>query len=154
MPSQTGTEKAYSLANMKTFRQDSRSKVAQYDRIFNETMAAPLNRRLNSLMEDKRFIEGSNTYKRARIKDVLKDQKAVIKDAMDVMSSESYLAKMKYDTINKARDSAQYENAIRSMNDYFKKKGIEPKPIDDYTPRDLLQLQSIIEYFKYIEKGN
>jgi len=40
------------------------------------------------------------------------------------------------------------------MNDYFKKKGIEPKPIDDYTPRDLLQLQSIIEYFKYIEKGN
>jgi len=58
MPSQTGTEKAYSLANMKTFRQDSRSKVAQYDRIFNETMAAPLNRRLNSLMKIRDLLRG------------------------------------------------------------------------------------------------
>jgi len=154
VPDQTATEKAYSLANMKGFRQDSRSKVAAYDKIFNETMSAPLNRSLNNLMEDPKFSKGSNTYKRARIKDVIKKQKSTMREAMGVMSTESYMEKLKYDTINKAKTSEQFENAMRAMKDYFKDKGMEPKNINDYTPKDLMHLQYIIEAYKFLDKGN
>ena len=154
VPDQTTTEKVYSLAGMKGFRQDSRSKRAAYDKIFNETMAAPLNRELNRLLEDPKFIKGANTYKRARVKDILKNQKKIIREVMGVSSNESYIEKLKYDTINKAKTGEQFENAMRRMNEYFKKRGLKAKNIDDYEIRDIMQLQYFMEAYKFLDKGN
>jgi len=144
----TASEKAYSLAEMKTWTADSRSKIPHYDRIFNQTMAPILESKMNALLRDKRFKEGDLQYKRDRVKNVLTETRKVVRGALDVSSGETFLDRMRY----KASTNGTKEQQEKAM-EVLRERGVEAS-LDDFNFRELQMYNSYIEYLKFIAKGN
>ena len=144
----TAAEKAYSLAEMKTWTADSRSKIPHYDRIFNQTMAPILESKMNALLRDKRFREGDLQYKRDRVKNVLTETRKVVRGALDVSSGETFLDRMRY----KASTNGTKEQQEKAM-EVLRERGVEAS-LEDFNFRELQMYNSYIEYLKFIAKGN
>lgn len=144
----TAAEKAYSLAEMKTWTADSRSKIPHYDRIFNQTMAPILETKMNALLRDKRFQSGDLQYKRDRVRDVLNQTRKTVREALDVSTGETFLDRMRY----KASTNGTKEQQEKAMK-VLKERGVEAG-LEDFNFRELQMYNSYIEYLKFIAKGN
>ena len=163
---QTASEKLYTLANLKTFRADSRSKVPMYDRLFNDLLSPILERKARALLSDQKFIKGSNSYKRARATKILEEVKRTVQKGMSHVSEEHRINKRRYDTINKARNSEEYKNAVSCMHDLRLRrmrdrgatedslKQIEAKDPLDYNDTELNQFEYMLKAYKELRKGN
>ena len=144
----TAAEKAYSMAEMKTWTADSRSKMTQYDRVFNSSIAPLLETKLSKLIQDKRFIEGDLSYRRDRLKAALNEARGTIRDHLDSTSGTNFIERMRY----KASTKGNKEQRAKAMK-FMQSKGVEAR-LEDFNFRELQMYNSYIEHLNYIAKGN
>jgi len=116
VPGKTSSEKVYTMAGLKGFKANKRSQVAMYDRLFNETMSPLLERKARKLLADKKFINGTNTYRRQEVSKILKQTRSAINEAMPLLSENHRINKQRYDTINYSGGSEQYKNAKKAFH--------------------------------------
>ena len=81
-PARTSTEQAYSMANMAEWTASERTKMPEYDRIFNQTVAPLLERRMEGLLRDKRYVEGNSDVRKAMLKSELTAARKQVRDFM------------------------------------------------------------------------
>tara|TARA_R110001599_G_scaffold212674_2_gene410390 strand:+ start:2583 stop:6242 length:3660 start_codon:yes stop_codon:yes gene_type:complete len=94
----TATEKTYSMAEMKAWTQDMRSKIPAYDKIFNQAIAPMLEPKMNMLLKSKEFLEADIKDRRLLVKKrVLQPTRATLRRYLDTRSDDvSGLERAKY----------------------------------------------------------
>ena len=124
VPGRTATEKVYSLSGIKGWSKDQRSNMPAYDRIFNETMAPILERRMGKLLNDPRFKAKSITEKRTDVNSVVANIRTMVRKMVQTQSrGEDYLATIRYKTM-KNGNKEQKALAMKHMRDMGVKVGI------------------------------
>ena len=139
----TATEKAYTLSELQTWKADQRSQIPMYDRIFNETLAPVLERRMTRLLKSKNFREGDLAYKRGRVKEELKRARKQVRDNFSFLTSEGYMEQERYKASNKGTKEQQ-KKALSMM----KQRGVDAD-IKDFNFRELRMYNSIIDHLNY-----
>ena len=124
LPGRTATEKVYSLSGIKGWSKDQRSNMPAYDRIFNETMAPILERRMGKLLNDPRFKAKSITEKRTDVNSVVTNIRTMVRKMVQTQSrGEDYLATIRYKTMGNG-NKEQKALAMKHMRDMGVKVGI------------------------------
>ena len=165
VPGRTASEKVYTMAGLEGFKANKRSQVAMYDRLFNETMAPMLERKARKLLADKKFLNGTNTYRRQEVSKILKQTRSVINEAMPHLSDNHRINKNRYDTINYSGNSEQFKNAKKTFHklrlDKLRSEGATDAELKDLKIKDpltmseseLTQFRSILSLYKDLAKG-
>jgi len=124
VPGRTATEKVYSLSGIKGWSKDQRSNMPAYDRIFNETMAPILERRMGKLLNDPRFKAKNITEKRTDVNSVVANIRTMVRKMVQTQSrGEDYLATIRYKTMGNG-NKEQKALAMKHMRDMGVKVGI------------------------------
>ena len=165
VPGKTASEKVYTMAGLKGFKANKRSQVAMYDRLFNETMSPLLERKARKLLADKKFINGTNTYRRQEVSKILKQTRSAINEAMPLLSENHRINKQRYDTINYSGGSEQYKNAKKAFHKIRLEKlrdegatadelkALEIKDPLTMNESELTQFKAILSLYKETAKG-
>jgi len=116
LPGRTATEKVYSLAGIKAWSKDQRSNIPAYDRIFNETMAPLLERRMAVLLNGTGFQELDLTAKRDKVTDVVRQVRKTVSDAVQsgATGGPDYMEALRYKSLRNG-SSAQRTKAMKEM---------------------------------------
>ena len=115
----TATEKAYSMAEMKSWTQDMRTKIPEYDKVFNTAIAPVLETRMNKLIKNKRFLEADIGERRKLIKEfVLNPTRKLIRNHLDSTSGTKYFERQKYKASQKGDKFLRksFENDARTWS--------------------------------------
>jgi len=124
VPGRTATEKVYSLSGIKGWSKDQRSNMPAYDRIFNETMAPLLERRMGKLLNDPRFKAKNITEKRTDVNSVVANIRTMVRKMVQTQSrGDDYLATIRYKTMGNG-NKEQKALAMKHMRDMGVKVGI------------------------------
>ena len=104
----------YSLSGIKSWTKDQRSNIPAYDRIFNETMAPILERRMGLLLNNPNFKKLSLTEKRSRVNKEVQVIRSMVRDVVEVSSTgEDYLQVLR----KKALSNGSSEQRARAMSE-------------------------------------
>ena len=136
----TATEQAYTLANLQSWKQDQRSNIPTYDRLFNAGLAPMLEKRMQVLLSSKRFQDGDLEYKRGRVKYELKKARDQLRDYFDIPGSSAYLDQQRYRASTKGT-KAQQSKAMK----YMKSLGVDAE-LKDFNFRELKTYESYIDH--------
>ena len=136
----TATEQAYTMTELQSWKQDQRSQIPMYDRIFNETLAPVLEKRMQRLIQSKRFKEGDLEYKRGRVKHVLKEARNDIRKHMDIPNASGYMDQQRYRASTKGTKLQQ----AKAMK-YMKSLGVSAD-LKDFNFRELKTYESYIDH--------
>ena len=136
----TATEQAYTMTELQSWKQDQRSQIPMYDRIFNETLAPVLEKRMQRLIQSKRFKEGDLEYKRGRVKHVLKEARDDIRKHMDIPNASGYMDQQRYRASTKGT-KLQKTKAMK----YMKSLGVNAE-LKDFNFRELKTYESYIDH--------
>ena len=136
----TATEQAYTLANLQSWKQDQRSNIPTYDRLFNAGLAPMLEKRMQVLLSSKRFQDGDLEYKRGRVKYELKKARDQLRDYFDIPGSSAYLDQQRYRASTKGT-KAQQKKAMR----YMESLGVDAE-LKDFNFRELKTYESYIDH--------
>lgn len=141
----TATEKAYSMAEMKSWTQDMRTKIPEYDKVFNTAIAPVLETRMNKLIKNKRFLEADIDERRKLVKEfVLNPTRKLIRDHLDSTSGTKYFERQKYKASQKG-DKFLRQKAMEMM----KERGIDVNEVRDFTSmRELMMFNSFIDHLE------
>jgi len=145
-PGRTATEKAYTMANMHTWKANERTNIPAYDKILNSMVAPVLEAHTDRLVRTPEFKKASVTGKRRMLKNVVRDVKAYVKEQIDDGYAEpkTELLRLK----NKASSKATKEIRQEALS-LMKKKYNVSGGIEDFTPREL---DMFLEYVEYLEE--
>ena len=136
----TATEQAYSLANLQSWKQDQRSNIPTYDRLFNAGLAPMLEKRMQMLLSSKRFQDGDLEYKRGRVKYELKKARDQLRDYFEIPGSSAYLDQQRYRASTKGT-KGQQSKAMK----YMKSLGVDAE-LKDFNFRELKTYESYIDH--------
>ena len=141
----TATEKAYSMAEMKSWTQDMRTKIPEYDKVFNTAIAPVLETRMNKLIKNKRFLEADIGERRKLVKEfVLNPTRKLIRDHLDSTSGTKYFERQKYKASQKG-DKFLREKAMKMMRE----RGVDVNEVRDFTSmRELMMFNSFIDHLE------
>ena len=141
----TATEKAYSMAEMKSWTQDMRTKIPEYDKVFNTAIAPVLETRMNKLIKNKRFLEADIGERRKLIKEfVLNPTRKLIRDHLDSTSGTKYFERQKYKASQKG-DKFLRQKAMEMMQE----RGVDVNEVRDFTSmRELMMFNSFIDHLE------
>lgn len=117
VPGRTATEKMYSLSGIKSWTKDQRSNIPAYDRIFNETMAPILERRMGLLLNNPKFKKLNITDKRSRINKEVQTIRSMVRDTVEITSTgQDYLQVLRKKALSNGT-SEQRAQAMRQMRE-------------------------------------
>lgn len=117
VPGRTATEKVYSLSGIKSWTKDQRSNIPAYDRIFNETMAPILERRMGLLLNNPEFKKLNITDKRSRINKEVQTIRSMVRDTVEITSTgQDYLQVLRKKALSNGT-SEQRAQAMRQMRE-------------------------------------
>ena len=136
----SATEQAYTMTELQSWKQDQRSQIPMYDRIFNEKLAPILEKRMQRLIQSKRFKEGDLEYKRGRVKHVLKEVRDDIRDNMDIPRASGFMEQQRYRASTKG-NKLQKAKAMK----YMKSLGVNAD-LKDFNFRELKTYESYIDH--------
>ena len=145
----TAAEKAYSMAEMKVWTADSRTKMTQYDRIFNSSIAPLLEPKMNKLVESKAFKEADLAKRRDMVRGVLSNAKATIRNYLDSTSGDNFLARLRY----KASTKGNKDQKSKAMKFMREQHGVTGR-LEDFNYRELQMYNSYIKHLQYIGETN
>ena len=117
LPGRTASEKVYSLSGIKSWSKDQRSNIPAYDRIFNETMAPLLERRMGRLLNDSSFKKMNLREKRSKVKYEVSQVRKLVSDAVQNASTgEDYMQALRYKALRNG-DSAIRIEVMKEMRE-------------------------------------
>lgn len=130
----TATEKAYSMAEMHSWKASERTKMPTYDRLLNEVIAPSLERNTQKLLYSRKFKEAGLTERRSMLKSMLKEVK---KNARaDVQSGQRGIEGKRLRLANLASRKGNKEIRQEAMGFMQRKYGIE-SPLEDFSFTEL-----------------
>ena len=144
-PSRTAVEKAYSMTDMFAWTASERTKIPEYDKIFNNFLAPILEREMQVLLDSPTFKNANVTNQRGMVKSRLREIKSEVRDHIrtghlgEEESRLSYAAKIE----GKPRETKR--EAMKMAKEQF---GIDGK-VEDMNFREL---GIILEYVEYLEE--
>ena len=136
----TSTEQAYTLTELQSWKQDQRSNIPAYDRIFNGTLAPVLEKRMQRLLKSKNFKEGDLEYRRGRVKYELKKARDEIRKHFDIVGTTGYMDQQRYRASTKGT-KLQQSKAMK----YMKSLGVNAD-LKDFNFRELKTYESYIDH--------
>ena len=141
----TATEKAYSMGDMFQWTASERTKIPEYDRIFNSFLAPILEREVTSLMRNKAYIRGDSTDKREMLREKVSNVKRVIRERM----REGYMGPeaSKLALVTKIEGTKKKSIRRKAMEMAKEQFGIEGA-VEDLNHREL---GIILDYIDYLE---
>ena len=145
----TAAEQAYSMSEMKTWTADSRTKMTQYDRVFNSAIAPMLEVKMQKLVESNRFKNADVGQRRGMIKDVMKKVRNTTREYLDATSGTNFLQRQRYKASTKGTKDQQFK-AIKYMKDKF---GVTAK-LENFSYKELQIYNSYIDHLKYLDETN
>ena len=146
-PARTGTEKAYSMAEMFPWQASERSKIPGYDRAFNSIIAPMLERQTNQLLRTKAFQEGNLTQRRQMLKTVVSDAKSQVRKYMKAGGGGRENAMLALVRTAEGRANKEIRNEAKRL--LKERRGIDASP-QDMNYQELTLYISYIDYLKDI----
>jgi len=143
----TATEKAYSMGDMFQWTASERTKIPEYDRIFNSFLAPILEREITSLLRHRAYIDGDSTDKREMLRTKVSNVKSHIRKRMRkgyMGGDASRLALVA--KIEGTKKKSVRRKAMEMAKEQF---GIEGA-VEDLTHRELGILTDYIDYLEDI----
>jgi hypothetical protein len=146
MPARTSTERAYSMANLLTYKAGERSRDPAYDRILNESIAAPLERVMDNLVRDERYINGDTNTRKIMLESRLRSLQSDMRAAIDAggMGPEGEIMALRR-TARRAGNAQKRELAMRAMEENLGFDG----GIEDMNVREMMYFMDYIDYLEY-----
>lgn len=140
------TEKAYSMANMADWTASERSKMPEYDKIFNSHLAPILEKATDVLIRDKRYVEGDTDTRKEMLRAVLRETKGSIREYLreDAPGTTQIVALR-----SKASEHGSKENrnkAKKAMKDRF---GITAT-VSEMNYKELKFFMDYVDYMKEV----
>tara|TARA_R100000234_G_scaffold115066_1_gene90707 strand:+ start:18 stop:3626 length:3609 start_codon:yes stop_codon:yes gene_type:complete len=145
----TASEQAYSMAEMQVWTADSRTKMPQYDRVFNSVIAPMLEVKMQKLVESKKFKEADVGSRRGQLKSLMSQSRDIIRDHLDATSGSDFMSRMRY-LASKKGTKDHKAKAKKYMKNKF---GITAR-LEDYSFRELNVYNSYIDHLKYLDETN
>ena len=144
----TATEKTYSMAEMKSWKQDMRTKLPEYDKIFNTAIAPLLEPKMNALLKDKKFLEGDIDTRRSLIKArVLNPTRKQVRDYMDATTGATRFEREKF-RVSQKGDKIKRKKALEMMRQDY---GIDVGEVRDFTSmREVMLFRQYIDYLDQV----
>lgn len=145
-PSRTSTEQAYSMANMAEWTASERSQLPEYDRIFNSAIAPILEGEMESLLRDRRYIEGDSRVRKLMLNERLTRVRRDIREYVGAGGgdTESEILSLRR-TASRTGNKAQRELAIEAMQEGF---GFDGGGVRDMSIRELNYFMDYIDYLE------
>jgi hypothetical protein len=136
------TEKAYSMANMAEWTASERSKMPEYDKVFNSHLAPILEKATDILIRDKRYVEGDSDTRKEMLRDVLSQTKAKIRKYLreDSPGSTQITA-----IRSKASEHGSKENRTRAKKAMKNRFNIDA-PVSEMNFRELKFFMDYVDY--------
>ena len=143
-PARTSTEHAYSMANMAEWTASERSRLPEYDRIFNTLIAPRLEREMERLVRDERFREGDGNVRKNMLNERLRRVRSSVREYMGAGggNSESFILSMRR-AAARAGNKQQREIAMDAMRQNF---GYDGEGIADMSVRELQYFMNYVDY--------
>ena len=145
----TAAEQVYSMAEMKTWTADSRTKMTQYDRVFNSAIAPILEVKMQKLVESERFKKADVGQRRGMVKDVMGSVRDTVREHLDATSGTDFLQRQRYKASTKGTKDQQFK-AKKYMKDKF---GVTAK-LENFSYKELQIYNSYIDHLKYLDETN
>jgi hypothetical protein len=144
-PARTATEQAYSMANMAEWTASERSQLPEYDRIFNSTIAPRLERAMERLLRDQRYIDGDTRTRKIMLTERLGALRNDVRASLGAGTGESQILSLRRRATRHGNKS-QRSLAMQAMRENF---GFEGEGIRDMSIRELNYFMDYIDYLDY-----
>ena len=144
LPGRTATERVYSMANMQSWTANERSQIAEYDKVFNQTVAPMLENATARLLKTPAFLEGDLEARRRLVKNTLRLVKKDVREYLnDRAPAETRLSAAR-SKASKAGNKELRSKALKFMKNKYNFEG---------SVRDMTypELQLFTDYIDYIE---
>ena len=140
----TAVEKAYSLADMHAYTASERTKVPEYDKVFNTMVAPILEREVQRLLDTPAFKNGSLDDKRELLKQRVSNVKKMIRKRMEQGYGGNDTARLRMAAKLASKKKPIKNEAMKMAKEQF---GIEGK-LEDLEYREI---GIILDYVEYLE---
>jgi hypothetical protein len=138
------TEKAYSMANMAEWTASERSQMADYDKVFNSHLAPILEKATDTLIRDKRYVEGDTDVRKEMLRGVLRETKAKVREYLrEYAPGQTQLTAIR----SKASEHGSKENRTRAKKAMKERFGIDA-PVSEMTYKELKFFMDYVDYLK------
>ena len=147
-PARTSTEQAYSMANMAEWTASERSQLPEYDRLFNASIAPRLEREMERLIRDERYVNGDSRVRKIMLNERLGRVRAEIRSYLQAGGggAESTLQSIRR-RATRHGNKQQRSMAMEAMRENF---GFEGEGIRDMTIRELHYFMDYIDYLDHV----
>ena len=143
-PARTGTEQAYSMANMAEWTASERSNMPAYDRMFNDLIAPNLEYQMERLTRDERYIEGNTDTRRVMLQATLRNVRNQVREYMNELTPdpEMRITALRRKANMTGNDALRTE-AMRVMRE----RGVDAS-INDMGFRELQYFMDVVDYLQ------
>ena len=144
-PSRTAVEKAYSMTDMFAWTASERTKIPEYDKVFNNFLAPILEREMQVLLDNNTFKNENVTKQRGMIKNRLREVKREVRDHIRTGHLGEEESRLSYAAKIEGKPKETKREAMKMAKEQF---GIDGK-VEDMNFREL---GIILEYVEYLEE--
>ena len=144
-PGRTAVEKAYSMTDMFQWTANERTKIPEYDRIFNNFLAPILEREMQVLLDSPTFKNANVTNQRGMVKRRLRAVKSEVRDHIRKGHLGQEESRLSYAALIESKPKETKREAMKMANEQF---GIDGK-LEDMNFREL---GIILEYVEYLQE--
>ena len=143
-PGRTATEKAYTMSEMHDWTASERTKVPEYDKVFNTMVAPIMERELQRLIDTPSFKNGDLNARRQLLKKRVRNIKSYVRKRMEEGHGGNENARLRMAAKISNVDKEIKTDALRMAKEQF---GIDGK-VEDMDYRELGIVQDYIDYLK------
>ena len=144
-PGRTAVEKAYSMTDMFAWTASERTRIPEYDRVFNDFLAPILEREVQSLLDNPAFKNANVTQQRGMLKKKVSNVKREVRDHIRTGHLGAEESRLSYAAKIEGKPKETKREAMKMANEQF---GIDGK-LEDMNFREL---GIILEYVEYLEE--
>ena len=144
-PGRTAVEKAYSMTDMFPWTANERTRIPEYDRVFNDFLAPILEREVQSLLDNPAFKNANVTQQRGMLKKKVSNVKREVRDHIRTGHLGAEESRLSYAAKIEGKPKETKREAMKMANEQF---GIDGK-LEDMNFREL---GIILEYVEYLEE--
>tara|TARA_B100000212_G_scaffold226623_1_gene172079 strand:- start:982 stop:4428 length:3447 start_codon:yes stop_codon:yes gene_type:complete len=144
-PGRTAVEKAYSMTDMFPWTASERTKIPEYDRVFNNFLAPILEREVQSLLDNPSFKNANVTQQRGMLKKKVSNVKREVRDHIRTGHLGEEESRLSYAAKIEGKPKETKREAMKMANEQF---GIDGK----FEDMNFRELGIILEYIEYLEE--
>jgi len=145
-PARTSTERAYSMSEMQPWTANERSKLPEYDKVFNTSIAPILELQMQHLLSSKYFKEAGLSERRIMLKETLSEVKKDVRKSLSKYGTQEQVILSIRRKAMMSGSKNHRDKALKVMRDRFDFDG----SVQDMSYAELQYFMDYIDYLKSI----